>query len=52
MMPPHCQVFVSPSVNAVFSADDYTSDPTLGGPHGNPQADSSILILYADGHVQ
>ena len=43
---------VSPSVNAVFSADDYTSDPTLGGPHGNPQADSSILILYADGHVQ
>ncbi len=27
-------------------------DLPLGGPHGNPQMASSILILYADGHVR
>jgi prepilin-type N-terminal cleavage/methylation domain-containing protein len=30
----------------------YVYDMPLGGPHGNPQMPSSILVLYADGHVQ
>jgi prepilin-type N-terminal cleavage/methylation domain-containing protein len=30
----------------------YTYDMPLGGPHGNSSMPSSILILYADGHVQ
>jgi prepilin-type N-terminal cleavage/methylation domain-containing protein len=34
-----------------FSAD-YVFDMPTGGPHGNPQMPSSILVLYADGHVQ
>jgi prepilin-type N-terminal cleavage/methylation domain-containing protein len=33
-------------------SDDYVYDLPLGGPHGSPQMPSSILILYADGHVQ
>ena len=31
---------------------DYESDAPVGGPHGNPQMPYSIVILYADGHVQ
>jgi prepilin-type N-terminal cleavage/methylation domain-containing protein len=33
-------------------SDTYEYDQPLGGPHGSPQLPSSILILYADGHVQ
>ena len=33
-------------------SDSYVYDMPAGGPHGNPQMASSILILYADGHVQ
>jgi len=40
-----------PSVTPDFSGD-YIYDQPVGGPHGNPQSPYSILILYADGHVQ
>jgi prepilin-type N-terminal cleavage/methylation domain-containing protein len=33
-------------------SEDYVFDQPVGGPHGSPQLPSSILILYADGHVQ
>lgn len=40
-----------PGASPDFAADA-TVDQPLGGPHGSPQLPSSILILYADGHVQ
>jgi prepilin-type N-terminal cleavage/methylation domain-containing protein len=40
-----------PSATPDFSGD-YINDHPLGGPHGNPSQPYSILILYADGHVQ
>jgi prepilin-type N-terminal cleavage/methylation domain-containing protein len=41
----------SPSSSPDFSGS-YEDDAPVGGPHGNPQTPYSILILYADGHVQ
>jgi prepilin-type N-terminal cleavage/methylation domain-containing protein len=41
----------SPTASPVFT-DEYVYEQPLGGPHGSPQSASSILILYADGHVQ
>jgi prepilin-type N-terminal cleavage/methylation domain-containing protein len=40
-----------PTSTPVFS-DSYGNDQPIGGPHGNPTMPYSILILYADGHVQ
>jgi prepilin-type N-terminal cleavage/methylation domain-containing protein len=43
----------NPNNSPAFSTDDTaTFDEPIGGPHGNPAVQSSILILYADGHVQ
>ncbi len=33
-------------------SDDYVFEQPIGGPHGSPQQAASIMILYADGHVQ
>jgi len=41
----------NPNASPDFSGDVRTDAP-LGGPHGNPQLPSSILVLYADGHIQ
>ena len=41
----------SPSSTPDFSGD-YTADAPVGGPHGSPQMAFSIILLYADGHVQ
>jgi prepilin-type N-terminal cleavage/methylation domain-containing protein len=41
----------NPNATPDFSTD-YVYDEPLGGPHGNPTLPASILILYADGHVQ
>jgi prepilin-type N-terminal cleavage/methylation domain-containing protein len=40
-----------PSASPAFS-ENYVYEQPLGGPHGSPHLPSSILILYADGHVQ
>jgi prepilin-type N-terminal cleavage/methylation domain-containing protein len=42
----------NPNIAPTFSTDDTFDNLPLGGPHGNPQSDSSITIVYADGHVQ
>ena len=43
----------APTASPTFSSDTpSTDDAPLGGPHGNPQSESSIILLYADGHVQ
>ena len=42
----------NPSTATTFSSDDTFDNSPIGGPHGNPLVDSSIIILYADGHVQ
>jgi prepilin-type N-terminal cleavage/methylation domain-containing protein len=42
---------IDPNATPKFSPDD-TVDQPAGGPHGTPAATSSLLILYADGHVQ
>ena len=42
----------NPNTAPTFSTDDTFDNMPIGGPHGNPQSDSSILIVYADGHVQ
>jgi prepilin-type N-terminal cleavage/methylation domain-containing protein/prepilin-type processing-associated H-X9-DG protein len=42
----------NPNTATTFSSDDTFDDIPVGGPHGNPQSDASIIILYADGHVQ
>jgi len=34
------------------AAEIYIYDQPQGGPHGEPKLPSSILVLYADGHVQ
>jgi prepilin-type N-terminal cleavage/methylation domain-containing protein/prepilin-type processing-associated H-X9-DG protein len=41
----------SPNTSPDFSGD-YSADQPVGGPHGSPQLGFSIIILYADGHVQ
>lgn len=32
--------------------ENATEDHPVGGPHGNPEMTTSLLILYADGHAQ
>ncbi len=44
-------VVSDPGSSPAFS-ESYVYDEPLGGPHGSPQQPSSILVLYADGHVQ
>ena len=41
----------NPTVDPDFSGS-YLYDQPQGGPHGNPLMPYSIIILYADGHVQ
>ena len=43
--------FTVSNTTPTFS-DSYVYDEPIGGPHGTPQHSSSLLILYADGHVQ
>jgi prepilin-type N-terminal cleavage/methylation domain-containing protein len=43
--------FGNPSLSPDWTGD-YIDDAPTGGPHGNPSMPWSILVLYADGHVQ